>query len=857
VSARSVIASYWAGMAGLTTVVLVVPASTHPGWSHPGWSLAAWTAVGALAAIAILVGVARYRPARVWPWALMSLAIAVSTAADAIYTKLPSTPGLGTANLLYLASFVGGAVALLRFARSGSRGLEQTGLLDALAVTLVLLLLIWVVVLRPVGPDLWTLATPSLIAYPIGDALLLATTVRLLTARRQTRSVLLLVGGALAVLVADSVNGLASGAASAGGVGAGGVGGNGVGGTVGSGTVGLVANVGLLFFYACWGAAALHPSMIRLTAPEVLGERELTLRRLWVVAGIALVPPAILLVEAAGGEVRDGVVLSLATGVLFLLSLARIAATANSHRRSLVFRERHDTLTGLANRAHLVERVGAAVTSYASGAQRDGQVAVMLVDLDDFRLVNDTSGHSVGDEVLVAVARRLVRQLSRHDLVARFGGDEFAILIGPNPGGRDVPELLNQLAMAMSEPVLVAGRSINLTACIGLSTVDSLTAPDLAGADPTRVGHDLLRQAGLALQAAKESGPGQSCRYESEKHGRMVERMRLREALARAVTEGAFALQYQPIVLLDSSATVGFEALVRWEHPTRGLVAPSEFIALAEETGLIEPIGDLVLRTAVAAAVRWSVTTTDEAYVSVNVSARQFRTPGFAERVDRVLTAAGLRPSLLMLEITESVLMREDDHVWGELATLRNTGVRLAIDDFGTGFSSLSYLEQTPIDVIKIDKSFVNTLVTSDRQRTVVEGIVLMAEKLGLQVVAEGIETEAERDLLAEMRCPYGQGYLYAVPLTDAEATSYLAFPPAPPPSPRRTAPGTIAGTIAGTTAGTTLSPAEPQIPAPRREPAPTTIVPISLPADAAAEESTPAVVATPSVLAPPGTMPP
>jgi diguanylate cyclase (GGDEF)-like protein len=820
VSARRVIATYWAGMAVLATVALVVPA----------WSLYAWTGLGGLASFAILVGVARHRPDRVWPWALMSLAIGLSATADVIYTERPTEVGSGVANLLYLAAFVGSAAALLRFARSGSRGLEQTGLLDALTVTLVLLLLIWVVALSPLGRDLWGVFNPSLVAYPIGDALLVATTVRLLTARRRTVAVVLLVGGALAALVADSANGLGvGGAAGLAGVG---------------GPDGWLESLGWLLYYGSWGAAALHPSMTRLTAPEVLGERELTLRRLWAVAVVALVPPGVLLVEAATGQVRDGVVLALATGVLFLLSLARVAATANSHRRSLVFRERHDTLTGLANRAHLVERVTAAVTKFggadqasndAGGAHRDGQVAVMLLDLDDFRLVNDVSGHSVGDEVLVSVARRLVRQLSRHDLVARFGGDEFAILIGPNPGGRDLPALLNQLVTAMTEPVLVAGRSIQVNACIGLSIVDSPIGTDLATADPARVGQDLLRQAGLALQAAKESGPGQSCRYESEKHGRMVERIRLREALARAVTEGAFALQYQPIVLLDTSTTVGFEALVRWEHPTRGIVAPSEFIALAEETGLIEPIGDLVLRTAVAAAVRWSVATSAAAYVSVNVSARQFRTPGFAERVDRVLTAAGLPASLLMLEITESVLMREDDHVWGELATLRNTGVRLAIDDFGTGFSSLSYLEQTPIDVIKIDKSFVNTLVTSDRQRTVVEGIVLMAEKLGLHVVAEGIETEAERDLLAEMRCPYGQGYLYAVPLTDAEATSYLAFPPAPPPAPA------------------------PTIPAPRDESSPS-------PTDPAGEESPATVTVSPSVtapsvtapsmLAPPGTMP-
>lgn len=811
-STRSVIASYWAGMAGLTAVVVAIPA----------WRLDAWAAMAVLAAFAILAGLARHRPTQVWPWALVGLSIALSATSDVLAAGRPTELGSGLANVLGPAAFVASAAALLRFARSGSRGLEQTGLLDALTVTIVLLLLIWVVAVSPLGPDGWGAVHPGLIAPPIGGALLLATSVRLLTARRRTAPVVLLAGGAVAALVAGTASGFVAGVA-------------------GLGTAqGWLACVGWFICCGCWGAAALHPGMTGLTVPEVLGERELTLRRLWAVAGIALVPPVVLLVQAVSGRVRDGVVLALASVVLFLLSLARVAATANTHRRSLVFRERHDTLTGLANRTRLVERITASVAAAANwtrdatgtaAGRRDGQLAVMLLDMDDFRLVNDVSGHSVGDEVLVAVARRLVRELTRHDLVARFGGDEFAILIGPSPAGRDLPALLNSLITAMAEPIVVAGRSIEVSACIGLSTLDSPTGTDPVAADPARVGQEMLRQAGLALQAAKESGPGQSCRYESEKHGRMVERIRLREALARAVTEGAFALQYQPIVRLDSGAIVGFEALVRWEHPTRGLVAPSEFIALAEETGLIEPIGDLVLRTAVAAAVRWRAATGAEAYVSVNVSARQFRTPGFAERVDRVLTAAALPTSLLMLEITESVLMREDDHVWGELATLRNTGVRLAIDDFGTGFSSLSYLEQTPIDIIKIDKSFVNTLVTSDRQRTVVEGIVLMAEKLGLHVVAEGIETQDERDLLAQMHCPYGQGYLYAVPLTDAQATSYLTVPPAPPPAPPFAAP---------------FAP----VPAQRREADPTDPPPVGEPAVGAPAVGAP-VVGAPAVVAP------
>ena len=302
-------------------------------------------------------------------------------------------------------------------------------------------------------------------------------------------------------------------------------------------------DVGWLLYYACCGAAALHPSMSRLTEPEPIVARELSLRRIWVIALAALVAPAILLAEAVVGHVRDGVALAVAGSALFLLVLARVATTANSHSRSLVFRAQQDTLTGLASRAHLVQRLTA--------DQPEPWSAVMLLDLDEFRLVNDEAGHSTGDEVLVAIARRLVRQLGRNDLVARSGGDEFAVLVGAP--ARDLTALTSDLAAAVASPVVVGGRAIPVSACIGV-----------AAATEHATGPDLLRQAGLALQAAKGAGPGESCRYESARHDALVERMRLREALSRAVIDGAFTLHYQPIVALDTGATVGFEALVRW-----------------------------------------------------------------------------------------------------------------------------------------------------------------------------------------------------------------------------------------------------------------------------------------------------
>jgi EAL domain-containing protein (putative c-di-GMP-specific phosphodiesterase class I) len=284
----------------------------------------------------------------------------------------------------------------------------------------------------------------------------------------------------------------------------------------------------------------------------------------------------------------------------------------------------------------------------------------------------------------------------------------------------------------------------------------------------------MLRHAGLALRAAKDAGRAEWCRYDAERDSPLIERVRLRESLHRAVDDGAFFLSYQPIVAITTGRTVGFEALVRWEHPTRGLILPAEFITVAEETGLIDAIGGLVLRSAVVEAAGWPET---EVYVSVNVSPRQLRRPGFAEIVEEALLASKLPAHRLMLELTESVVTKGTDHVWAELAALRDMGVRLALDDFGTGFSSLSYLEQTPIGVIKMDKSFVDSLVPSDRQRKVVTGIISMANDIGLEVVAEGIESAAERDLLAELGCPYGQGYLYSRPLTAAEVVTWLARP--------------------------------------------------------------------------------
>jgi diguanylate cyclase (GGDEF)-like protein len=682
----------------------------------------------------------------------MAVTIAIWALAEQLRVHLPARPStdekidmLTLVGLIYLIGFVGLSGALLRLRRSPGNGLAPAGLLDTMTVTLVLFLLIWVLVIRPDGPGWWSLVDPSLVAYLIGDALIFASATRLAIVGPASPATLALIGAAGARLVSDLVHSLAS-----------------------PGLVDplwTIAAVAEGLAAASLGWAALHPSMVGLTESEAEPVGRLSLRRFWVVAMTALVAPIVLLVQAATGTVRDGVVIAVLGAALTLVALARVAATGESQSRSLARRARTDTLTGLADRAQFMRRLTAAGEPPWS--------AVLLVDLDQFRQLNHDEGPSVGDQVLVTLAGRLRRLVGGDDVVARVGGDEFGILLGSR--AQDVTTLVTEVVAATSTPVAIGPRPVAVSACVGVA----VTPEPPPGSDHSAaadLGEEMLRRAGLALGAAKEAGRGEWCRYDAEQDGPMIERTRLRESLHRAVgfepDDGAFFLSYQPIVALATGATVGFEALVRWEHPTRGLILPSEFIAVAEETGLIEAIGGLVLRTAATEAAGWPNT---NVYVSVNVSPRQLRRPGFAERVEEALASSGLSAHRLMLELTESVVTKGSDHVWAELALLRELGVRLALDDFGTGFSSLSYLEQTPIGVIKMDKSFVDSLVPSDRQRRVVAGILSMATDIGLQVVAEGIETTAERDLLADLGCPYGQGYLYSRPLTATEVVAWLA----------------------------------------------------------------------------------
>ncbi|MEU8610726.1 EAL domain-containing protein, partial [Actinoplanes sp. NPDC048791] len=395
-------------------------------------------------------------------------------------------------------------------------------------------------------------------------------------------------------------------------------------------------------------------------------------------------------------------------------------------------------------------------------------VGVLFIDLDDFKVVNDTLGHATGDQLLIAVAGRIAGALRADDTAARLGGDEFAALVEnvQDPGA--VEETATRILAALSEPIIVDGGSLQAVASIGITTT-----PEADTADA------LLRQADLALYVAKGAGKNQWRRYQSHLHSAMVERLELRSALDHAVNEGHFLLQFQPIVDLATDEAVGFEALVRWHHPQRGIIAPDEFIEVAEESGLIVPMGRWVLDQALHTVAQWRriLPRARQPYVSVNVSVRQFRQSGFVEQVKASLEYAGVPARALMLEITETLLMGDDEQIWADLAVLQELGVRIAIDDFGTGYSSLGYLRQRPIDVLKIDKTFIDDMVGSEQQLALVAGIVSLARTLNLTVVAEGIEDATHRLILAQLGCPLGQGYYYSAPLDATEALAWLRNP--------------------------------------------------------------------------------
>ncbi|SEK18789.1 PAS domain S-box-containing protein/diguanylate cyclase (GGDEF) domain-containing protein [Blastococcus sp. DSM 46786] len=406
----------------------------------------------------------------------------------------------------------------------------------------------------------------------------------------------------------------------------------------------------------------------------------------------------------------------------------------------------YDPLTGLPNRALFMERLRAAEElEHDTGTP----AAVLFLDLDNLKAVNDTLGHDGGDALLEVVAQRIGACLRPGDTLARLAGDEFAVLLGGPQSGEMAPRVAERILAALREPVLVVDRMVRAGLSIGLATTTT------AGVS----GIGLLRAADIAMYVAKTSGKGRCEVFQPSHHADHLDRERLQADLYQALERQELVLHYQPIVDLTPRRVTGYEALVRWEHPTRGMVPPVQFITLAEDSGLIVPIGRWILREATRQAAAWQQSDGRGPRMSVNVSVRQFQHPDLVDDVTEALRASGLAPDRLTLEITESLFAEDTAGTTQKLEALKALGIRLALDDFGTGYSSLSYLRRFPIDVLKIDKSFVHGIATCSEDRAVIGAIVALGQILDLVLVAEGIETADELAALEQLGVQYGQGY--------------------------------------------------------------------------------------------------
>jgi diguanylate cyclase (GGDEF)-like protein/PAS domain S-box-containing protein len=430
--------------------------------------------------------------------------------------------------------------------------------------------------------------------------------------------------------------------------------------------------------------------------------------------------------------------------------------------RRLHYRAFHDGLTDLANRALFGQRMSEAA---AQGGRQRRLVAALFVDLDGFKAVNDAYGHEAGDQVLVTVAERLRDCVRPGDTAARLGGDEFGLLVMDLTDAEVAEQVAERVLAALSEPILLGEREVRIGASVGLA---------VAGAAEFDA-DTLLRNADLAMYVAKRHGKGRYERFEPGMHDAVLNRLALEADLAQAVRHGELTVVYQPSWSLQSKRIIGVEALVRWRHPTRGLVLPGDFIPIAEETGLIRDIFRLVLDEACRQARRWQ-----ERYPSqpplttaVNLSVRQLQGTGIVDEVAEALQASGLPPETLVLEITESVVMENLEAVIDVLRRLRGLGVRLALDDFGTGYSSLSYLQRLPVDILKIDRSFISSMIEDPEQSAVARAIVKLGQSLDLETVAEGIESSEQLAALRELGCHSGQGYYFARP-SDPAAVELL-----------------------------------------------------------------------------------
>ncbi|MGE3358762.1 MAG: GNAT family N-acetyltransferase [Acidimicrobiia bacterium] len=708
-----------------------------------------YNGVGLSAVVALGVAIRRNRPENARAWTLIMAGATSFLTADIVYYVLEAvsetTPFPSPADLFYLGMYplvISGLVSLLR--RDAPRR-DWAGLIDAGVVAVATFGVLGVLVMDTYIEDPTLAFGGRLIslAYPVMDVALIAVAARLsAVVHLRHPSYALLTGGLVSLLVADAIYGILNSA--------------------GMFETGGVADAFWMGFYVLIGAAALHPASGRTVPRREMNRGHLSATRLVVLCLVVVTMPVI---DLIWGKPVDKWLTTTASVVMFLLVLARLMGLmriVQDKERQARRDALHDPLTGLANRVLFNERI-----AELGNSAPERIAAVLFIDLDDFKLVNDSLGHQAGDELLGIAAGRLLECVRPEDVVARLSGDEFAVLLVSAVDRQDAVTVARRIQEALASPFSLSSRDVTISASVGVTVEQrgEIVEPEL-----------LLRAADAAMYHAKSQGKGRFEFFEPAMYLETEDKLALKNDLQSALQRGEFEVFYQPIVRMTDRRITAVEALLRWHHPERGLVPPDRFIPLAEQNGLIVPIGRWVLRESCEQIARWRRLDPARApqRVCVNLSARQLSDPNLFADVADALADSGIEASALTLELTESMLIEDTVRGTKVLERLKAMNVRIAIDDFGTGYSSLSYLSRFAVDTIKIDRSFVQEVEDAGISSALVKTIIELARTIGVDVVAEGIETEAQYEVLEALHCTSGQGYHFARPMGAAAAAELI-----------------------------------------------------------------------------------
>ncbi|GAA4604797.1 diguanylate cyclase (GGDEF)-like protein [Actinoplanes octamycinicus] len=702
-------------------------------YAVPTDSLAAnlfYNGIGLSSVLAILAGIRLHRPrnAAVWYWfAAGQFTWAVGDLVWEYYQYvLLQEPYPSAADIFYLASYPMLAIGLWLLIRGWGGGAAR--LADAAIAGVGVGLALWIFVLHPIASDSTASAVERAIstAYPAADVLILALLARLLVTRDATMSIRLLGAAGVLLLAADVAYSVVS--------------------LYADGDDHLISG-GWLLSYVLWAAAALHPS-ITAEAAEEDGSVRVGRVQFAVLTVCALIAPALLFIPGVGADTVDRVAIGAGSVVLFLLSVTRVLGLTRTVQGQTVELQRialHDDLTGLPNRRYFEQALGEITPG-------GGSLHVVFLGLSGLKNVNDELGRPVGDQVVAISAARISGAAPEATRVARIGGDEFALAL---PDAETADRVVRRLVSVLREPVHAGGHELLAGAAIGVAEAGGVV--------------EALRRAEAAMHAAKQTG--EPCRtWTAELDERAGEHARLGAELRAALDAGQFQVVYQPIVRMPEGRVTAVEALVRWQHPQRGMVSPAAFIPVAEQNGLIVELGAWILQTACRQMARWraELGPTGPDRISVNVSARQLARAGFPATVAATLAATGLPAQCLTIEVTETAVFGGGQALTA-LHELRALGVRIALDDFGTGHSSLGLLQTVPVDVLKVDKSFVDNITEAGRHTVIARALIQVSEGLGLTAVAEGVETAEQAAALYDLGYRLLQGYYFGKPSADPD----------------------------------------------------------------------------------------